>query len=429
MESSIKTSNAFAPLILLALFPFIQWGASNYLSFQVLCFIILLFIIDYKTAVLNLPAVIIIGLLMSVSTLTYIGSPYFIHSFLRVWREVLCLFALIAIRNTTYKYSVNENALINTIILLVAFLFLSTASQFISYNYFSSSIFFVPEYFYTGDFGTIADKWANFALEHSLNIKIRPSSFYAEPSYLGFIALSLLAIIIKMKSEKHLKLSLIGVLLLTLVISQTSSGILSFTIFFAAFYRKEIRLINPIYPISLVLLIPVYLIYFSLPDFAVRIFQINNSSTEISGFTRIILPFDFISKVWIYSPFGVPFNELFDFLRQPTVRMENNLFTTNFQSEFRLAGLDNAFLNFSIFYGILGPIILGIIAFKMHDSFVLFYLLLVSFFNGSILSFDKVAVISTTFIIINQFDKLSLNANTKRTMKMLDKSHDHPTKS
>jgi hypothetical protein len=167
------------------------------------------------------------------------------------------------------------------------------------------------------------------------------------------------------------------------------------------FYRRNIKTIHPFIVTALVLLAPVYFLLFPIPEMLLRVFDIGDSQKELSGFIRLVLPFELIVKVWIHSPLGVPPDELASFLRQPAVRVFANMFTVNYSGGFQVAGLDNAFLNFFIFYGMLGTTIVWTFIRRIQDRYLLFYLFLASFFNGGLLSFDKVVVISTVFLITN----------------------------
>ena len=382
-------------------FPFIQWGVSTYLSFQMLGFLILLVAIDYKVLATNATTLIFIALAMSASTLAHTASPFFLHSTLRVWREVACFSILLLVYSTRFKYQFNSRSIRAVLACVAIAICISTILQFYFYTFLSSSIFFIPETFYLAEFSTLAANWAAFAKEHSLYIKIRPSSFFAEPSYLGFVSLSLLLIVLKLFSEDFKKSILILILLTSVALSQTTSGLLSFGLLLGVFYRRNIKTIHPFIVTALVLLAPVYFLLFPIPEMLLRVFDIGDSQKELSGFIRLVLPFELIVKVWIHSPLGVPPDELASFLRQPAVRVFANMFTVNYSGGFQVAGLDNAFLNFFIFYGMLGTTIVWTFIRRIQDRYLLFYLFLASFFNGGLLSFDKVVVISTVFLITN----------------------------
>lgn len=409
MKHGNDTTTIAIPLALLMCFPIIQWGASTYLSFQMLCFLILFISIDYRVVATNVPTLVFVALAMSASTLAHTASPFFLHSMLRVWREVFCLFVLLSVYGTRPKYQSDNKSIRMVVTWLALAILISTILQFYFYNFRSSSIFFIPEYFYLAEFKTLAINWAAFAQEHSLNIKIRPSSFYAEPSYLGFISLSLLVIILNIFSENFRKYLLVLILFASLTLSQTTSGLISFGLLLTVFYFNKIRRIHPFVAIELLLLAPVYFLLFPIPDLFLRVFDIGDSQKELSGFIRMVLPFELIVKVWTHSPLGVPPDQLVDFLKQPSVRTIANMFTVNHFSGLQVVGLDNAFLNFFIFYGMLGITILWAFFKKIQNRYLLFYLFLTSFFNGGLLSFDKVAVISTVFLIVNRWRRTAVD--------------------
>lgn len=407
MKSSNNTTTVAVPLALLMSFPFIQWGASFYLSVQMLGFLVLFASIDYRAVVANVRILIFVALAMFASTLTYTASPFFLHSILRVWREVLCLFILLAIYSTRPKYLSNGKPIRILVAWLALAILISTVLQFYFYNFRSSSMFFVPEKFYITGFATLADSWATFAREHLLSIKIRPSSFYAEPSYLGFIALSLLLIILKVFPDDFLKYTLILILLTSLALSQTLSGLISFGLLLGVFYFKKMKGMHPFIAIELMLLVPVYFLLFPVPDIFIRLIDIGNLHKEMSGFIRLIIPFELIWKVWVHSPLGVPQDQLVDFLKQPTVGAEAYMLTTS-NFGLQVAGIDNAFLNFFIYYGMLGIAVIWTFVSKIHNRYLLLYLFLTSMFNGTLLSFDKVVVISTVFLIVGRWRRFRM---------------------
>jgi hypothetical protein len=404
MKLNDNSISVAIPLALLISFPFIQWGASPYLSFQMFCFLILFASIDYRTVATIIPIMVFVALAMFAGTLFYTGSPYFLHSMLKVIREVLCLFILMAIYDSIPKHSSGDSPTIKSVVSwMILVIFISTALQFYFYNFRSSTMFFVPAKFYIGEFGTFAENSAAFAQQHGLSIKIRPSSFYAEPSYLGFIALSLLVIILKVFPAGVRKHALILTLLTSLALSRTLSGLISFGLLFGAFYFKEIRRMHPFIVTELLLLVPIYFLLFPVPGIFLRLLDIGDPQKELSGFIRLVLPFEIIGKVLLHSPQGVPQDELMEFLRRHSAGASVEIFRMSSSGGLRVAGLDNAFLNFFIFYGMLGLIVVWTFVKQIKDRFLLFYLFLTAFFNGALLSFDKVAVISTVFLIVGHW--------------------------
>jgi hypothetical protein len=286
------------------------------------------------------------------------------------------------------------------VVVLVLSIAALVALQFYFYQFRGSTIFFVPTKFYIGDFGTFAATWAAFAQSHGLVIKIRPSSFYAEPSYLGFIATSLLVIVLKTFPEGFRKHLLILTLLATLFLSQTLSGLIAFGLLLIAFYFNKIKRIHPFLVTELLLLVPIYLLLFPVPHVFLRILDVGDPQKELSGYIRLIVPFELIGKVLMHRPLGVPQDELFNFLNQRSVGAIAEMFRISANSDQRVSGLDNAFLNFFIFYGVLGVAVIWAFAKQITNRLLLYYLFLASFFNGALLSYDKAVVISTVFLIV-----------------------------
>jgi hypothetical protein len=394
-------------VVFITLIPLIQLGLSIYISFQMLSFLALLFLIDYRCVGKNLLLFIGMSLLMLISTLAYIDSPAFIHSFSRVIREIICIAVIISICASKKNEIRYYGAIKTTVTVFVVVMLVSLVLQYVAYNYFSSTAFFVPSNFYIAGFSTLADTWGNFAADKGIAIKIRPSSFYAEPSYLGFIALSMAAMVLKIFNDGQRKTILLLILFVSLLISQTLSGIIAFWILVSGYYFNDIRRIPVYVPVLILLLMPVYFIFFPLPEFVIRLLNVFNQTEELSGFIRLVLPFELISKVMAHSPLGVPQDELLAFLRQPAVGIEPEMLQRNATFGIQIAGLDNAFLNLFIFYGVTGFLLIWTFAMKIKDPLLLLYIALAALFSGSIFSFDKTVVISVVILVVAHCRKRS----------------------
>ena len=395
-------------LVLIFFIPFMQMGVSYYLSVQVGLFIILFFAVEFRIILKNLPMFIIVLSAMLISTLFYIDSPYFLHSMIRVIREMLFLVVIVAICNTPQVYIEKHKPVLVAIAILVLTIFTSVFLQFYFYKYLSSTLFFVPSQFYIAGFATLADTWGTFAEAHGIVVKIRPSSFYAEPSYLGFIILSLATIILRVFYDNKYKKILLSVLFISLLLSQTLSGLVAFGLLLGVFYFKNFSRIHPFILTSIFLLTPVYFLLFPLPELIERLLSFSDRREEVSGFIRLVLPFELISRVLIHSPFGVPQDELLSFLRQPSVGIEPYMLQPSALFGLQLAGLDNAFLNLFIFYGIFGSLIIWVFIRKINEPLLLLYIFLAAMFSGSIFSFDKTVVISMVFLIVSRCSRRNI---------------------
>lgn len=225
---------------------------------------------------------------------------------------------------------------------------------------------------------TLASYWLERGMEKGLvlgeELIVRPSAFYAEPSYYGFIAFSLYVAYAHCAQNFGNRMRFFGITLLGLLISQTLSGVVILTLYMTVtewrhIVRRTLYLL--VISIGLVTSIPFYAGYS-------RLFSVFDGSVEASGFSRLVKPFlNMQEMLGNYYFLGV--NPL-AFERVMGV-----------SEAVGAAGLDNGVLNIFQFYGFGALIIFFLL--KSHLNGRLFlYLILCGVFNGTLFGFDKAFV-------------------------------------
>lgn len=348
--------------------PFIQLGVSYYLSVFFLVFLFIL-IASFKFEILNNK---FFNLFIVFTSIVFINKFLLLHfsnipirNSLVPIRELICFIGIylisISIRS---KSLIDFNKLGFFIIFILCLIFIIVLIQLF---FFSSGIYFgLPQNWFVINQGTLLG--ADNALYYGT--RFRPVSFYGEPSYTGWIVLSLLTIVLS-RVEFSLKYKYF-VLVLSIIIvslSQAFSGILS--IFVLTLYWLFIKSKNKVFSLISALFFVVFISFI----------LINFSSEFESRFLSILSSDDVSFNIRILSPLENLNNMLNDGL----------IFGLNNVSALEV---DNAAISLILMYGFLFiPIILFFYLF-INNNLVFIYLLLSLNFNGAFLRFDKVLILS-----------------------------------
>jgi len=225
---------------------------------------------------------------------------------------------------------------------------------------------------------------ADKALEYGT--RFRPTGFFGEPSYMGFIVLMLLFVYIVInRNDKNtllrdglLEKQLIVATAFILIFIQSASAILMFILVMVILNYKSIK------NYWLLLLAIPFMIYFS-SDFIDRIEHVTSGNDE-SVYIRFVIPWLVIQQALLHgSYFGMNIDDI-----------------NNYVSLLGGKSIDNALIYLVLHYGLLSFGIIGLLLFylmkKVSVAFAIVTLLLMSF-NGAIFSYDKAFILS--FIIIS----------------------------
>lgn len=379
-------------IMLFCALPFIQMGISYNLSVQYFAFVVVALGVAKRLALEEWMAWSFVFLAMLLGLFWHLDADTLSSSILRSAREALgVLLIMCAARNASWV--VSERLLKSLLIVMVGGLFLLTLVQFVSYSILKSPRFFVPANFYIAGEDTLASRWLAVGSAHGFLADIRVSATFSEPSYLGFVCLSLAALIRSsgLMGQRFSKI-LILILLVTIALSKSASGIMLFVLLVAYEYRTKIftvqRILLAMVILAAVLPIAALLLKFNPME---RLFSITDPRIELSGYIRLIMPLKHIVTVLTESPFGVPWSELYHFFLQRA-----GDYTAVGPVE-KLSGMwvgqDNGLLNLFIEFGWCGLVVIGALVFVIRDKFILLFLLFVMQFNGAVFSPDKVVIV------------------------------------
>jgi hypothetical protein len=384
-----QARDEYAFILLLAFVPFVQLGASFYMSVQFLCFVVLLHTVASRGGFRSIPAPLTIGLmlLMFIPLAWVVSRPAFFHSLLRSGREFLCLMAvLLALGKAKTHREIRTMPLLKVLVgLLIIACFVFVVLQ--SYYLLNGSLFFIPPGFYISNFNTLPDE-----LSLRGGALPRPSAFFAEPSYMGFVGTSLLAIVLRTFRRGPMKITLAGIVLATMILCQTLAGVMSvviLTVFYWYVKRAPVsRSIKAAAILAAVMMVLSAVAVDQIPLLG-RLTRIADSSEESSGYARIMTPLSMAGEVLTTRPLGVTPEE--------TMKMYADRGEYNRDPE--QTNTDNALLNIVINYGVSSFLIFFVIYRRIKDPLLLLYLLLAAMFNGSFFSYDKSVVLSLVIIL------------------------------
>jgi ABC-type multidrug transport system fused ATPase/permease subunit len=383
----------FAVFILLTI-PFTQFGKSYWISVQGFAFWLLLFTVRKTLTPQQLVMFLAVCVLMMLSLVGNAYADTLFYAFVRIVRQVLALYIVVCAALTLpwrpkpyfFKY------LLPAVIFAVSGLVIL---QFVSYEFFGVSHFFVPSQLFIQGFGTIADSTLQLAEIRGFVADVRASGTFSEPSYFGFVALSFNALIVRTVSSARVKGILLVVLFAALLCAKTASGILMFVVFNAFVFRKSLtagqKLVAAFFILACFILSALVLN----AGLFERLLNVTDPVKEPSGYVRLVLPLKHILLVFQERPFGVPLTE-FSFLVNKHIENYGSLLSIGqpLTMGWRVVGTDNAFLNLFITFGLFGFAVIAIIPFLIRDGLSLMYLFLAAQFNGDLLSPDKAVIMA-----------------------------------
>jgi hypothetical protein len=378
-----KKSTAQLSVILFSI-PFIQLGYEYYLSVMIFSFIVTFSLLGFKDFISSIKVIVCVLPVMFIPTVIYILSADVIHAILLTGRHFLCFavgYIIISRRQQIAERLKPNTAVLQTsIVLLVVSLLVVVIIQYVLIR--RGVLFFLPREFFILNYGTLPTeldlRWTN----------IRPSATFGEPSFLGFISVSLLLVCGQIFNNKWIKIFLFIGIWIMVLLANTVAGIgATFILTFLYLWKKNRSAIVKI--LLIISLISVISIGF-IGQFGIfhRITHIAVKEKEASGYARIIVPLIMVSGVLKNSPFGVPVDELPRFLAQADLK-----------ARAEIGALSNGFFNLIINYGLGGVLIMLLVCYAVrHDLYLMIYIFLASMFNGGILTFDKISVIAVCVI-------------------------------
>lgn len=369
---------------------FLQIGGYSVVSVGFVAFAFTICLLGVRSMILGAAMALACAPLMLMNLFPFLGEGETAGAFFRTGRELFVLAVILAASVFDRRWNFDKRRTDRLILVCLVVLMLYTGLQFFSLKVLGEPGFFINWRMYGGISGvegeaghrltTLPSYWMEFGALHGLelgeSLRIRATAFYSEPSYLGLIVFALI-FALTCHSEWHRGLLLpIGIGLLTTGMSETASGSMSVLIYLGARYRRELVRYLPVLFITIG---PVA--FYMMADAIGRIASITSGSDEISGYIRLVKPFENIVDVFSEGfLFGVP-----------PVFLDRFVAPTPFGAEFGL-GTDTAVLNLIIFYGLGGVVILFLL-WRVFTPLEFLFIILVGVFNGSLFGYDKGFVI------------------------------------
>lgn len=375
--------------LLILLLPVLQLGVTYYLSAHLVALLLLCAILVAYPSRAQLNPVICIALFLAMAAplLWVLESTYFVHSALRNVREFACLVIILAIiqksKSTAFVANMAPVKVAIGVIIVACFGFVILQAYFLS----KGALLFVPSQYYVTNASTLPDEVTLLG-----SYLPRPSGFFGEPSYMGFIATSLVLISLRVLKRGALKVGLIAMCIAIVIICKTLAGIMAVTaLLLFAWYRHWGVVNKPIKRLFVALTVIGYIAVIVTTQVSVlgRLGNINDSEKEASGYTRLVVPLALAVDVLRARPLGVPADE--------TLNLFGN--AGPFYDALTRGTTDNGLINLFINYGISAFLILFVLYRGLDDAMLAIYLLFAMMFNGDFLSYDKAAVIGLVLLL------------------------------
>lgn len=383
-------------IVIFASIPFIQLGFSYYISVSFFVFLIAFYYSASSTTFLNKDSLVLqIGVAaFIIKTIMLTLTSNDTRSILIPVREMTCFIGMFIISSKLSKTTIRINILNKLLVgllLLILGLVIFQLYQLSSGRYFGFPI-------ETFIMNKAALDGVHLALEHKT--RFRPTSFYGEPSYTSWVALSIFTVALlnpDLKLKKALYLLLLSFCIVA--ISQSVSGVLAIVIVFTYwFLDKKKSQSSKGWRIILGLGAAIVLLSIAslFSDDLNSRFKGIIESTDASSNGRFQNPFIYISKSLSEGQFfGV--------------------------SNYAELDIDNAALGLFIQYGIFSLLILTCVLKKAKNNLLILFLILSLNFNGTFFRYDKVLIISFVIGIGQGFISISennrLNVSRKRFYK------------
>lgn len=356
------------------LLPFIQLGFNWWIGIPLLCLIIILISLDFGNF-FNLNFGTFSLLASAIILATAINSSGDPRDILRALRELLVfLLMLVALSPIEFKPRkfIPEKA-IKILCIVSLSIFLLTLFQFFAIRL--GSTLLLPESWYPRKLFTPT------ALDFKYSL-IRPSATFTEPSYLGLFAFATLTIGVFLRRSHSGANFLVYISAATIILSQSKSGIFFSILLFLVLIVTKLRnrSIDSV-KVSTVIMLATIL------GFSLFVSNFARISDSTSVRDRITIPARIGFDVFLTNPFGIPYRRR---LEMPVLQVENvNWFALS----------HNGLLNLIFDYGILGLLVVIVLAVNLRNKGLLFLLIIyLGIQNGSFLDFDKAVI--TLFVVV-----------------------------
>lgn len=380
--------------VLLLFIPVLQLGFSYYISTQIAGFILLAVIALSRIELRAGYFVLMVLFLISLKILSLIIYGGDLHDAFVVLREFLCL-SVIFIAVASLANSANIGKVEKYILPSMLFSTALITVQYAAIDY-GNFIAFNFDWF-------IMNQNTLVGIEKALDVqsRLRPVGFYAEPSYMAFIMVSLLMVTLASNRSCANVAFVSFVCLAGLIMLGSLAGILSFSFlvllyFLNIFAVKSVRPIYKILPIIVLAALCVALFIFQ-NEYIDRISNlISGIENDAAAYVRLIVPVKIIAETFATEHwFGLSVSQI-------------DLYVSQYENA---DSVDNALLWVLIHYGLVGVVLLIVIATYVREKILIGYILVAMSFNGAFFSYDKVIVVSVVLGLCLSFFKNGKNIN------------------
>lgn len=368
----------------------IQIGGNNIVSVNFLAFV-LTGVTLLRGALLRRPDVVLLAAICFLaSSLPYLSADDFLQTALRSARWLVAFLFVAQVMGADVRLPLAPQQVARGVLYFQAALLAICVIQRVALEVGAGSHVFLPWEWFGGTAGdetaegtrrtTLASYWLEVGAEKRLalgdELTVRPSATYAEPSYVGFVSLSLTVVFHGLAAGVAARLRFLAVALATTLVCGTASGSI-LVIGYAAYVHRGRLARSP----AILALAAVGTLAAAAAGAFDRLLAIHDFEQEASGYVRLVQPLLNIQALieegrWL----GVP----------PSLAQE--FFGSHPLNATDSAGLDNGLLNLFCYFGIFGFVILWLLKRSLPADLFLF-VLMACLFNGSPFAFDKAAVI------------------------------------
>lgn len=371
-------------LLTLLTIPFIQLGLSFWVSGAQLAGVLV--ILQWGrglmiTAMNNLWVLLPVPFLFI--SLIWARTGNFEGEALRIAREALMFVILTVALLWTAKpnFSVRPGKIEKHIsFMAMAFLLLAMIQM---YFYSRGMYFGLPRQWFVINSDTLAG-----AMDLYYN-DIRPNGPYGEPSYFGFVLLSLMvAVTPALKSSRWAQLAygaalIAGILSRSLAFLLAAALVAGIPMFMRATFKARLQIVA----LALLALFPVLMLTPAL-DVLGRLLAGSSQLGDYSIYVRIVAPVKIVPEFIAAYPFGVPAHSLD--IETSSINLGNLRWEEI---------LHNGFINAIFTYGVFGVILFLCIIRAAGNLQITMYLMASTMFNGAFFYIDKISILILTVVI------------------------------
>lgn len=366
--------SASVGLMLFVCLLFCQFGYHVMASFSVLGLIILVYFSSWK--MLTWRAILFAYIMSFGWFVFYLTNQAPLGNVLRDFRVLLMgVLFFVVVDGRPLRIPLLERHLLTAIFAAAGLAIIQDVMRRLGVSY------AVPAHFFAIDSDpSLAAEGVKLAALGGYEFQFRASGLYSEPSYLGWICVSLLYVAMNLPRGWR-RLVAVSVCLLGVVVSQSVLGLVAAAGLMLLMARRQVVRSYIPYVLTVLALGAVAVMVGGVGDRLSGVLRLSDASATV----RLLEPFAAISDVFVEVPFGIP----------PGTPLSVGLNDMEFVEN---VPMHNAFLNLFIYFGTLGFVVAFLMfsVMKTHAERWLLFVALTQ--NGGFFSPDKVFVL--VFVIL-----------------------------